>query len=61
MLVLFQDPSINVLKETVMRFSVCKITIHLDLRNVLALLWVEQAAKTMMQNVAEKEIHTLDK
>ena len=61
MLVRFQDQYTNVLKQTAILSGEFKITIHRDLRNVLALLWVEQAVKTMMQNVAEKEIHTLDK
>ena len=52
MLVRFHNPHTNVLKQTVILLGKCKITIHRDLRNVLVLLWVEQAAKITMQNVA---------
>ena len=61
MLVRFQDPYTNAWKQTVTLLGECKITIHQDLRNVLVLLWVVQAAKITMQNVADKEIHTLEK
>ena len=61
MLVRFQDPYTNAWKQTVTLLGECKITIHQDLRNVLVLLWVVQAAKITMKNVAEKEIHTLEK
>ena len=57
----FHDPYTNLWKQTVIRFSKYKITIHRDLGNVFALLCVGLAAKTMMQNVAGKKIHTLDK
>ena len=60
-LVHFHDPYTNMWKQTVIRFSKYKITIHRDLGNVFALLCVGLAAKTMMQNVAGKKIHTLDK
>ena len=61
MLVRFQDQYTNVLKQTVILLGKCKITIHRDLRNVLVLLWVGQAAKITTQNAADKEIHTLEK
>ena len=41
------------MKQTVILLGECKITIHRDLRNALVLLWVVQAAKITMQNVAD--------
>ena len=61
MLVRFQDPYTNAWKQTVILLGEYKVSIHQDLRNVLVLLWVVQAAKITMQNVADKEIHTLEK
>ena len=61
MLVRFQDPYTNAWKQIVTLLGEYKITIHQDLRNVLVLPWVVQAAKITMQNVADKEIHTLEK